>query len=574
MCGIWGFISSDDHDVTRLFEAYMRIKNRGPDRSDFKIINEFVSVYLGFHRLAIMDRSTYGDQPFTYEIQGTAEDRSIYAICNGEIYNFKQLVEKYDIQTRSKSDCEFIPQLYAKLGFENMLKQLRGEYAVCVVDIYHKTNTIKIFISRDPLGVRPVFIGDDNKNGFGFSSTLAGLIDVVEPDTIRQLKHGEYIKYEINKVDDNLRVSIDSMTYHKLKPPALFVDDRYNDEQKLELILMMVREKFINSVICRLESDRTIGALLSGGLDSSLVVAIAARHLKKRGIKLRTFSIGMPGATDRKYAEMVAKHCDTEHTHFELDENDFLGALPEVVRATESWDTTTTRASTGQYLVCKKIRQTTDVKVLLIGDGSDEICSGYMYFHKAPTPEESSDENIRLGNDIRYFDALRSDRCIAYNGLEARTPFLDHEFVQLYLSIPAEYRVPRHELSVTQRKIEKWLLRKSFDSCYDDDDMCKSYLPKEVLWRKKEAFSDGVSSCEKSWFKIIQDDVEKKYSEKDFKDPTITYHCPPVIKEALHYRKLFNEQFHYKASKVIPYYWMPKWVGGVTDPSARVLDVY
>jgi asparagine synthase (glutamine-hydrolysing) len=251
----------------------------------------------------------------------------------------------------------------------------------------------------------------------------------------------------------------------------------------------------------RLESDRDIGALLSGGLDSSLVVSIAAKYLKKQGKTLRTYSIGIPGSTDKQYAEMVSKHCGTVHTHVEFSQNEFLNALPKVIKATETFDITTIRASTGQFLISEWIQKKRNDKVILIGDGADELCSGYMYFHNAPNAQESHDENIRLVQDIQYYDSLRADRCIAYNGLEARVPFLDHHFVDLYLNISKELRIPtQHDQS--HRKVEKWLLRKAFD-------LDEQYLPDDVLWRRKEAFSDGVSSRDKSWYEIIQEDVEE-----------------------------------------------------------------
>ena len=322
-------------------------------------------------------------------------------------------------------------------------------------------------------------------------------------------------------------------------------------------------------MICRLESDRPIGALLSGGLDSSLVVSIAAAHLKKLGKRIRTFSIGIPGSTDKEFAEMVAKHCDTDHTHVEFTEQHFLEAIPEVILATETYDTTSIRASVGQFLISRWIKENTIIKVLLIGDGSDEVAAGYMYFHNAPSPFTSHIENVRLVQDIRFFDSLRADRCIAYNGIEARVPFLDHLFIDLYLSIPYEYRVPLQEGCIG-RKIEKWLLRKSFDR----NNYVAPYLPAAVLWRKKEAFSDGVSSKQKSWYQVIQDNLESMYVSDEFKDPMITSHISPKTKESLHYRLIFNKYFHPDAAGVIPYYWLPKWCGDITDPSARILKVY
>jgi asparagine synthase (glutamine-hydrolysing) len=577
MCGIWGYIVlKNKHAESKLFTSFMKVQPRGPDRSDFKIINEFTKIYSGFHRRAIMDRSSYGDQPFTLEIKDETQHRSIYSETNGEIYNFHQLVEENEFKLRSRSDCEFLPHMYAKYGFKKMIQSLRGEFATCIIDIDHLTDNITIYLGRDQMAVRPLFVGQDT-NGICFSSTLSGIIDLVDPKSIRQLDRAEIITINIKKD----KVSFGYDIYHLLDEKG--IDPRFITEKPLikeplikehmliqPIVFKEVHDTLVDAVKCRLESDRPIGALLSGGLDSSLVVSIASACLKKTGKKLRTFSIGIPGSTDKEYAEMVSKFCDTDHTHVEFTEQQFLDAIEDVIIATETYDTTTVRASVGQYLISRWIKENTDIIVLFIGDGSDEVAAGYMYFHNAPTPYASHMENVRLVQDIRFFDSLRADRCIAYNGLEARVPFLDHMFVDLYLSIPYEYRIPIQESS--GRKVEKWLLRKSFDRINPDTD--KPYLPAEVLWRKKEAFSDGVSSKQKSWYQIIQDNIESVYGPDDLLKPEINFHITPKTKESLHYRLIFNKHFHPEAAYIIPYYWLPKWCGDIIDPSARVLKVY
>jgi asparagine synthase (glutamine-hydrolysing) len=309
-----------------------------------------------------------------------------------------------------------------------------------------------------------------------------------------------------------------------------------------------------------LESDRELGALLSGGLDSSLVVSIASKYLHQFGKRLKTFSIGLPGSTDKEYAEMVATFCNTDHTHIELTTEYFLSALKHVIYATETFDITTIRASTGQYLVSKWISEHTNIKVLLIGDGSDELTAGYMYFHKAPSPTDLHIENKKLLTEIHFYDVLRADRGIATHGLEARVPFLDHRFVDLYMSLDPSLRIP------TESRIEKWLLRKSFDT--------GRYLPAPVLWRKKEAFSDGVSSVQKSWYQIVQESAEQMYTDEQLASAQQLYtHCPPPTKEALYFRDIF-ESLYPNTSHVIPHYWLPNWCGDIKEPSARVLDVY
>lgn len=540
MCGIWGYLDlKNSADEVRLFRAFMEIINRGPDRSDFKLINESIRAFLGFHRLAIMDRTTYGDQPFTIEHRSKTKNSSIYVMCNGEIYNHHELSREYIIPTKSGSDCEILPELYLRYGFEEMIKMLKGEFAICVLDFDHDSNKFDLYLGRDALGVRPLFYGWDY-NGFGFCSELKGLVGIVESKDIKQLESGCYVRFSEGSLITNKYFDLDIEEI----------------DISLERSLEIIKNKFEDVVISELESHRPLGALLSGGLDSSIVVSIASKHLKRRGKKLRTFSIGIEGATDKKYAEMVSEFCNTHHTHIEFTNKDFLDAITDVIRATETYDITTVRASTGQYLVSKWISENTDIKVLLIGDGSDELLGGYMYFHMAPSVKEHDEECKRLLKDIQYYDVLRADRCIAYNGLEARVPFLHRDLVQTVLKIPAKYRIPIYDEKVG-KKIEKYLLRKAFDD--------GTYLPDEVLFRKKEAFSDGVSSKSKSWYEIIQESIEGDYSDDVINDVFPS-------KEAFHYRMIFNELFC-EDLNIIPYYWMPKWVDA-KDPSARVLEVY
>jgi len=587
MCGIWGYVElKKHHELIALFKAFMNIQPRGPDRSDFKQINEFVKIYLGFHRLAIMDRSTYGDQPFTLEIKNEKEHRSIYVICNGEIYNFQKLIEENKLVMRSGSDCEPLPHLYAKFGFRKMIEQLRGEFAICCIDIDHLTDRIQIYIGRDPTGIRPVFIGID-ENGIGFSSTLRGLCQIVHRESrevqhIRQIKCGEIVSVSLVK---DCPPQIKSESYFSLDVPRMSLDVPF------EQILKQVREKFIESISIRLHSDRPIGALLSGGLDSSLIVAVAARYFRQSGKKLKTFSIGIDGVgTDKPYALMVSNHCGTIHTHVDFSEEEFLAAIPTVIETIESYDITTVRASVGQYLICKWIRENSDIRVLLCGDYSDEYSGGYRYVQNAPSAIEMHKDCIRLGENIIYFDELRADRSIASNGLEGRMPFGDHEYAQLYLSIDPELRMPIHDPSLANRdldeksktrRIEKWLLRKAFDcdAVIDQtktvsDDYPMKWLPDAILYRAKEAFSDGVSAKEKSWYQMIQEDVENLYTDSDFDGEEASFHMKPPTKEALHYRLIFNKIFGYETADCIPYWWFPQWSGDTVEPSARVLVAY
>ena len=326
----------------------------------------------------------------------------------------------------------------------------------------------------------------------------------------------------------------------------------------MDSIYHNVRQLLTEAVDKRLMSDRPIGCLLSGGLDSSLIAALVARNYEPG--TLETFSIGLKGSTDLYFAKKVAEHIKTKHHHIELEESDFLNAIEEVIYAIESYDTTTVRASVGNYLVSKYIKENTDCTVIYNGDGSDEVCGSYLYLKNAPDPESFHNECKKLLREIHCFDVLRSDRCVSENGLEPRTPFLDKAFVNYYMSIE-----PR--LRMSDSRMEKYILRQSFNNT--------NLLPDDVLWRQKEAFSDGVSGKEKSWFEVIQDMVESKISDQQFESFKDSHPFnTPLLKESMFYRMIFEKHFGDKHANVIPHFWMPQWCGEQIDPSARVLSVY
>jgi asparagine synthase (glutamine-hydrolysing) len=304
-----------------------------------------------------------------------------------------------------------------------------------------------------------------------------------------------------------------------------------------------------------LNTDRPIACLLSGGLDSSIVASMVQRCRVELGRMdpLETYSIGMEGSEDLRHAALMAVHLGSQHTSIVLSEAEFFNAIPEVVRAIESYDTTTVRASVGNYLVAKYIREHSDAKVIFNGDGADELAGGYLYFHYAPDVAARDAECKRLLRDIHCFDALRSDKCIASNGLEARTPFLDRAFVQTYLAIPMEERFP-------QNAQEKLLLRQAF----------YNYLPETIVHRRKEAFSDGVSG-QRPWFETIQCllnmDPNLAVEFANYSTPI----NPPKTVEQYYYRRIFDAC--YQGAATIPYFWMPRFVDS-DDCSARTLSIY
>lgn len=562
MCGIWAYIASKsvDHDGKQihispkekiaLIRSFYNIQHRGPDRS---ILTDIPSIpcMLGFHRLAIMDNTVNGDQPFRYQ----DNERTIFVLCNGEIYNYKQLIEDHCIEVHTHSDCEVILPLYLQYGFETMMNLINAECAIIIVEIDTKTSKITTKFARDPTGVRPLFMAIDKSTGFlSLSSELKGVYSV--PDSAHPVVPGVVYTFT-ESLDSEKCYDLTEKYYTDLLYKESYVDPKMN-AMTLNEIKKLVKASLIRAVEMRLDSDRPLAALLSGGLDSSLVCAIAARHLKKQGKTLKTLCIGMPGATDQYYAELVAKHINSDHYHIEKSSTEFKEAVPDVIWTTETYDITTNRASTGQYLAAKWASENTDYKVLLIGDGSDEVSSGYKYFHYAPSPIALHEETLMLIRQLYQFDNLRADRCIARWGLEARSPYCDKDFINLYLHIDPKYRMPidGHE---------KWLLRAAFD---DEEQL----LPKEVLWRSKEAFSDGISSVDKSWHSMMQEHCMKHYKASD--TPIKYTHCEPQTAEARFYREQFRALFpQANDSLIIPRFWMPNWTKA-SDPSARDLDVY
>lgn len=601
MCGIWGVLSSKsiELDQNKLFNAFNQIKPRGPDKS---ILIQNSNYIIGFHRLAIIDTSIQGDQPFSHSYYYTNDSnekilRTIYLIVNGEIYNHKELknsievneaLQKYNYTFKSGSDCEVILPMYLsenisdfdniqpetsngdeknKSGISNLISKLSGEFAFAIFDINFNTvsklETYNLWTGRDRFGIRPLFFSKIDEYTIVFGSEVKSLIGLNSLSNNKVEVHDPR-SWTRWSGQTNKPLEVKSKLYYAVGNLPVVINPEPSD------VYRMIQTKLTMAVKSRLESDREIGCLLSGGLDSSLISAIAAKELAKEGKKLKTFSIGMENSPDVHFAKIVSMHIGSDHTNIEIPESEWINAIQEVIRISETYDITTIRATTGQYLISKWIKENTDIKVLLIGDGSDEATGGYLYFHKAPNRHEFHFECIRLLHYIHYFDVLRADRGVASNGLEARVPFLDHEFINLYFQIDLNMKTPKeHSIGDRTCVYEKYLLRKAWDST--------DILPKSVLWRRKEAFSDGVSSSSKSWYQIIQDQVDTLYSDTDLKNAQEFYKSIdsiiPHTKEALHYHKIFDSLYPYH-HHLCPYYWLPKWVENASDPSARTLKVY
>lgn len=574
MCGIFVIVNCDPAVRSRL--GYTNAVDigvaRGPDATTSVNVQ---SVEFVFHRLSINGLDQGSGQPM--KLPG------LTWVCNGEIYNHKELMNMMDIKPETNSDCEVIGHLFLRYGMERTLAMLDGVFSLALHYYVQNDSGMpdEFYVARDPFGVRPLFIGLSEgytNPQYAFASEMKVLNAYgCRSDSIQQFQPGSYSKYiRFFSSNSNWEPELVNKRYHTVACPRQAIS-HYNPNNKTALSISCpeIYQAFCKAVKKRVENaDRPVGCLLSGGLDSSLVAALAKRFYQG---ELHTFAIGMPGSKDLENAKIVANHIGSIHHEVILSKEQFFGAIPEVIKSIESYDTTTVRASVGNYLIAKYIRENTDVKVVLNGDGSDEVTGGYIYFHKAPDDISFDCECRRLLDDIYMFDVLRSDRSISSNGLEARTPFLDKTFVQTYLSQPIYIRnhrskwwtnyfassAPTYGSAITQgirSNIEKLLLRFTIAT------LDPSLLPDDVLWRGKEAFSDGVSG-DQSWHHIIQ----KRLCAPGFSNLVEESRSGETI-EATYYRCLFQGMYG-DCSHLIPYKWMPKWVEA-TDPSARELKHY
>jgi asparagine synthase (glutamine-hydrolysing) len=559
MCGIWTFINlikNKQINYNNLFTDFMKLKHRGPDLSVFQMINN--NVIVGFHRLAIMDPTFHSNQPYILE----DGDRTIVFLCNGEIYNFKELIQNHELDINTNSDCLVIPKLYIKYTKNNCMgptyinmftnlftrdeyNSIKGEFSFVLLEFDKLQNIKHVILGRDEIGVRPLYYNPPTltTNTLMCASEIKGMSSITEE--LKEFPPGELLNFYIDNISGIKSLhTYNFKTVYNIKSSELF-----NNE---DFYLEKIRNAVINSIKRRLMSDKPIAFLLSGGVDSSLVAAISAKLLN---VPIKTFCCGMSKGTDLLYAKKVADHIGSIHTEVMFTKEEGLKSIEDVIYTTETWDTTTIRASVGQYLVCKHIGEKTDCKVVLVGEGPDEVCSSYLFNYYAPSEKELDNAAKEYVKEIHKYDGRRADRCISKWGLEGRIPFLDPEFIEIYWSIPPQWRHPKY------KGIEKWWLRKAFDGL--------NILPDEVLWRKKEAFSDGVSDKEESWFEIIQNHIKTKLSH-------FNSNVAPTL-EAAYYKEIFVNHFGENRVNILEHYWQPKWINennSYVDPSARTLNVY
>jgi asparagine synthase (glutamine-hydrolysing) len=581
----------------------------------------------GFHRLAINGLDEISNQPIIID--------DIALICNGEIYNYKKLYSQLNVTPTTNSDCEIIIHLYKNFGIEHTLQLLDGVFAFILIDYRLSMATSRMYVARDPYGVRPLYFLKQNdkriildsgeytknkhfnennieSNVFGFASELKMLYEIKNElndhvkckrrykkglpyYNILQFLPGTYSVFELqHTVSPCWNVIENQINYHSIGFTTNIVNNQRITEDSAEVLLNDVFKNIQyylkNAVEKRCcTTERPIACLLSGGLDSSLIAAMVNDyHVKNNLPKLETYSIGLAGSEDLRYAKIVADYLGTIHTEILVTEEDFLNAIPHVIYAIESYDTTTVRASIGNWLLGKFISENSEAKVIFNGDGSDELAGGYLYLNYAPNELEFDKECRRLLKEIYAFDVLRSDKSISSHGLEPRTPFLDRSWVQYYMSIPSFLRF--HKNSGT---IEKSLIRSAFSSEEYKTSQGTALLPEEILLRRKEAFSDGVSKTSRSLYEIIQEYANNKFINDDLnrftylgEDPLIEEqikkyshsmlgienYLSPTTTEQYYYRKIF-ESYYNGMGQIVPYFWMPKYVDA-KDASARTLAIY
>jgi asparagine synthase (glutamine-hydrolysing) len=519
MCGILAIIGKGkDEQLVR--ELSKRMTHRGPDESDLHITEN--GHILSHERLSIIDLHS-GRQP----IQGTS---TAWMVHNGEVYNHQSLRDGVlkGHTFRTKSDSEVIVHLYEEFKYD-FCNMLDGDWAFVVVD------GDDFIAGRDPMGVKPLYYGLDDRGRIYFASEMKPIADQCK--TFSTFPPGHYYTPNTGFVK--------------------YYQPEYEDYTKAdqELDLDLIRETLTEATRKRLMSDVPIGVLLSGGLDSSLTSSIASRLLKESGKKLHSFSIGLDAdAPDAKAAKKVAEYLGTEHheIHFTIEQG--IEILDKLIWHLETYDVTSIRASTPMYFLSKAITDM-GIKVVLSGEGADEIFGGYLYFRNAPTVEDFQKETIERVQKLFTADLLRADKSTMAHGLEARVPFLDKAFLDMAVRIKPEEKMPK-----TYDGKEKYILRKAFDTPDNP------YLPDEVLWRQKEQFSDGVGY---NWIDQLIEYCSSQVTDAQLAGAEAEFpYNTPTTKEAYFYRSIFNKYYPQVSAAQTVRKWIPKWQEN-QDPSGR-----
>lgn len=514
MCGILAVLGCQEPSLSkrsRVLELSRRLRHRGPDWSG---LYQHGNHFLAHERLAIVDPAS-GDQPLF------DDEKKIVVTVNGEIYNHESLraCVKQPNVFRTQSDCEVLAHLYKEVG-EEMVSMLDGMFSFILLDTRDNT----FIAARDPIGITPLYIGWGTDGSVWFSSEMKALKDDCErfqcfpPGHIYSSRTGSLHRY------------YEPQWFSEAIPSAPYDP-------------IVLRKAFEKAVVKRLMTDVPFGVLLSGGLDSSLVASVACRYIgdtkagQQWGTKLHSFCVGLKGSPDLKAAKEVADFLGTLHTEFHFTVQEGLDALPDVIYHIETYDVTTIRASTPMFLMSRKIKAL-GVKMVLSGEGSDELFGGYLYFHKAPNKEDLHRETCRKVKDLHLYDCLRANKSTSAWGVEARVPFLDKGFIDVALGMDPAAKM----INPKEGRIEKWVLRNAFD------DEHNPYLPKHILYRQKEQFSDGVGY---GWIDGLKAHAEKQVTDQMMGNASYIYpHNTPATKEAYYYRKIFEGIFPQSSARL------------------------
>ena len=506
MCGIVCALDlkqSSDLLRSQVLEMSKKVRHRGPDWNG---IHCGKNVLLAHERLAIVDPAS-GNQPIY------SDDKNLILAANGEIYNHQQLRAQLssDYAFQTNSDCEIILALYKEKGV-NFIDDLNGIFGFV---LYDEQND-EYLIARDHMGIIPLYMGWDKQGTFYVASELKALegicnkIEIFPPGHFMSSTDNQLVKW----------YDRDWMNFDSVK------DNKTNLED--------LQTALENAVHRQLMSDVPYGVLLSGGLDSSITSALAKKYSKNRvesnDVKsawypqLHSFAVGLKGSPDLIAAQKVADHIDSIHHEITFTVQEGLDAIKDVIYHLETYDVTTIRASTPMYLMARVIKSM-GIKMVLSGEGADEIFGGYLYFHKAPDSKEFHEETVRKLDKLYQYDCLRANKSLAAWGIEGRVPFLDKEFIDVAM------RINPKDKMINSEKMEKWVLRKSFEQ----------YLPESVAWRQKEQFSDGVGY---DWIDSLKDLVNEKVTDDMFKNAKFTFPFQtPMSKEEYYYRSIFEEHY-------------------------------
>lgn len=553
MCGILSIFLNTEYDAGSdlyrygnrteslrelAFRQSAKQRHRGPDHTGL-VVDTKAGFVLVQERLCVIGVKT-GTQPFV------SEDGLVLLVANGEIYNYLEMTEeinqKVDADEKAyvpRSDCDVIIAYYEKFGAEALMKTIRGMFAFV---LYDKKDG-KVLVARDPIGIIPLYSGTDCEGNLWVASEMKCLVEKCSVVDVFPPGHMYYGSRE------------------KIKPECYFKKDWICEKPTKRVDLEQLKQHLEKAVESHLQCDVPFGALLSGGLDSSLVASIATKIMRERSgvdYRLKTYSVGLPGGPDFEYARIVAEHIGSDHTevHFTIDEG--LNYIRDAILHAETYDITTVRCTIPLLLLSRHIKSE-GIKMVLSGEGADELLGGYLYFHQAPNAEEFHKETVMRVQNLHYADCLRANKGTSAWGLELRVPFLDTDFVNHVMSICPEDRMPKNKINGMVVPMEKYILREAFT---------KDYLPSKVLWRQKEQFSDGVGY---SWIDTITRYAASHVSDADFAAAAQRFPInPPPTKEAYYYRQLFQELFPHESCASTVKRWVPRidW-GCSADPSGR-----